>query len=192
MNNCLKIEVSIPEGIEQLDFQQYAFNNEITKVILPKSLKLIGRECFRCCNNLRFVEFNKYSDLKKLPKSCFYNCRKLENVILPNSVESICNSCFEQCFKLKSLILPRNIKKLGSGAFAMCFNLEYLDFSVVNKDCELVIPRNCFTNCNYFASNFVIPEYVKYISAHAFELCNCDNLKLQNPNETHVSKLVFL
>ena len=62
MNNCLKIEVSIPEGIEQLDFQQYAFNNEITKVILPKSLKSIGRECFRCCNNLRFVEFNKYFD----------------------------------------------------------------------------------------------------------------------------------
>lgn len=58
----------------------------------------------------------------------FYN-KKLEEIILPNTIEKIDEYAFSNAKKLKSIKLPNSLKELGSNAFYLCESLETVDIS---------------------------------------------------------------
>lgn len=53
----------------------------------------------------------------------FGNC-SVENIVIPNSVESIGEYAFEYCINLKSVTIPSGCTTIGSKAFVVCFNLS--------------------------------------------------------------------
>lgn len=58
----------------------------------------------------------------------FYDCRKLERVILPNGVVSIAGSAFADCRAMTHIELPAGLKRLGVRTFQTCSKLTYLVF----------------------------------------------------------------
>ena len=53
----------------------------------------------------------------------FYNCRRLSNINIPNSVTSIGEYAFERCTALTSINIPDSVTSIGARAFRDCSNL---------------------------------------------------------------------
>lgn len=54
----------------------------------------------------------------------FYHMHKLEEVVLPDSIERIGGSAFENCTGLVRVRFPRELRDLGNSAFCRCIALE--------------------------------------------------------------------
>lgn len=79
-NNDLNLhQVIFNEGLEEIGRQAFA-GTRLQAVWLPKSLKKIGRDCFKDCKNLRYVIFPL--DLAVIPSGCCYGCKELEWVVV--------------------------------------------------------------------------------------------------------------
>ena len=56
--------------------------------------------------------------MKYLPDNAFYSCCSLEEIIIPDEVESIGESAFDGCELLESIVIPKGVTQMG----AMVFN----------------------------------------------------------------------
>lgn len=76
-----RVDFSSSTLIEIEDFAFYCCNR-LEKVIFPPTLKLLGRNCFFTCENLKTVEFLGNS-LRRIGNNCFLGCRNLVDFIVP-------------------------------------------------------------------------------------------------------------
>lgn len=74
---------------------------------------------------------------------------------------------FYQCARLQTLVLPQTARALGQQCFAYCSSLQKVDMGP-NID---RLPRAVFGNCTGL-KNLVIPSSVKFIDEMAFSFCN--------------------
>ena len=100
--------------------------------------------------------------LKYISDSAFVNCYILEEIILPETLETIGEYSFNYC-KLKNLIIPKNVKEISSYAFDGCYYLENVTIKCYFKKLE-----NIFSNC-FSLKNVVFESEIKLINAHIFE-----------------------
>ena len=59
-------------------------------------------------------------EVVKIKFGAFYNCTKLEKVIIPNSITEIGNHSFSNCTSLKNITIPNSVKTIEKEAFARC------------------------------------------------------------------------
>ena len=129
---------------------------------------------------------------------CFYQCKNLFSVSLPDSITYIGNRAFASCSNLKEINLPDRVIKIGNGSFAYCKAIESIHiprslidigddspFSYCSGLKELIVeernPRyysanNCIIDRDDNSlirgcSNSIIPEGIKTINNHAFSGC---------------------
>ena len=79
----------------------------------------------------------------QLGKELFKNNRKLESVIIPDSVKAIGANAFNGCASLREVRLPDGLARIDGGTFRYCISLEDIDipFSVTN------VGANAFADC---------------------------------------------
>lgn len=138
------------EDFEALDSQDYRHNQHIRKVTVPQGVR-------------------------KIPESIFFDCRELENLILPNSLEEIGAYAFADCKGLKKLDLSnlKYLRRIGRSAFDGCDALEEVIFP---QGLEELGPA-AFCNCSSL-------KQVKYpagfrptkVGGYCFHNCPLDNL----------------
>ena len=92
-------ELTISDGVEQIN--KYAFNgaNSLKSVTLPESLRIIELRAFAGCINLA-------------------------NINIPNGVTEIGGVAFEGCESLEAIVLPASLVRLDSSAFFGCSDLS--------------------------------------------------------------------
>lgn len=61
-----------------------------------------------------------------LAEDCFYDCDKLETVLLPDSLTEVGSRAFAQCDQLRGIKLPDGVTQIGDSAFQDCAVLEAL------------------------------------------------------------------
>ena len=129
---------------------------------------------------------------------CLYN-GKDENIVIPNSVTSICDYAFEGCKGLTSIEIPNSVISIGTSAFKGCENLSnikipnsvtsigYYAFAYCTRLKNIEIPNSVFKICPgtfRFCTNLTsieIPSSVTYIDTEAFS--KCENLmSIEIPN----------
>lgn len=59
----------------------------------------------------------------RIEQSAFKGCTSLENINLPNSINTIGDYAFNNC-KLTSVIIPSSVTQLNNGVFHSCTSLE--------------------------------------------------------------------
>jgi hypothetical protein len=112
-----------------------AFDNcvELTSVVIPNSVTMLGIAAFRECYNLASVTFETPSSLTTIGPLAFDNCHSLTSITIPSSVTTIGFEAFYECVDMVSVTFetPSNLSIIGEGAFGFCAALT-----------EITIPNN--------------------------------------------------
>ena len=105
-------------------------------------------------------------DVTRIGDHAFYECRKLTNITIPESVKLIGDSAFSGC-GLRGINMPNNISSIGSSAFYNCSNL--VDISIPNSVSSIGFAA--FYNCHKLTT-INIPYGITNIEGNAFSGCN--------------------
>jgi len=69
-------------------------------------------------NPNKYVSFDlSYNTINAIPNNAFYNCDKLTDITLPDSIQSIWDSAFYGCSSLVSITIPDSIINIGDEVF---------------------------------------------------------------------------
>ena len=134
--NCGNVtEVELCFGIEIIEQEAFLQCEKLTKIIFPKSLKIIDKYAFAftAISELTFpdgiteigAQAFAYTPVKsiKLPKNLneldnsFYYCRDLENFEIGNGVKVIKTGAFEGCESLKYIYIPETVTLIEPEVF---------------------------------------------------------------------------
>lgn len=115
----------IPKSIRDKNILAININEEKLKDIEYVNysnieLQNFNANIFRYSKNLKKIELGKYTKIKD---GAFINKKKLEEVVLSDSIDTIPSNCFFGCERLKKINLD-NIKKIKHSAFAKCTLLD--------------------------------------------------------------------
>lgn len=147
VQNCLKDDnLSIPTTVTHIGDRAFCRNPFLTgKLVIPPSVKSIGREAF--------MGTNFSGDL-----------------VIPNSVGSIGYGAFSGCYEFNgTLTLPKGLKVIESCAFNSCTRLKG---NLTLPDNLTSIGDSAFLICRMLTGNLVIPKTVKSIGERAFAGCS--------------------
>ncbi len=180
--------ISIPSDVEEIGDRQYRENKTMKIVLIPKSIKRIGKQAFSNCLALEKVIFEADSQLKIIDEEAFCNCESLKNITIPRSVTKIEEDAFLNCDSLKRVNYGGAISQWATIDFA---NEEanplsidkaklYID-DVLQDNIELEeiyeIRKYAFCGCG-FIKTITIPNSIISIEEGAF--ANCSSLKQVN------------
>ena len=105
--------------------------------------------------------------------SGFGGLKYLDQIIFPENchVKEICDNCFQQCEMLGSseieeLTLPESVETIGNNAFRDCTGLLRINLSSNLKS----IGVSAFENCKSLTS-ITLPKSLKVIREYAFQEC---------------------
>lgn len=108
----------------------------------------------------------------EIGNSAFYNCSRLTNVTIPDSITSIGEYAFSECSYLINITIGNRVTQIGAYAFNGCTNLKNVYIT------DLV--AWCLIDFKYYPPGFTGMNF------DSNPLCNAENLYLNN---TLVSKL---
>ena len=117
----------------------------ITSIVFSDSIREIGSNSFRNCDDLGSVELgrgitsvgsNAFNDcdsiknldlddnLQTIQEGAFYSCDSIETIQWGSSLDTIDKSAFERCVSLLEAVIPSPVRMIGIRAFADCHSLS--------------------------------------------------------------------
>ena len=122
-------------GENRLEYMFYGCTS-LQKVLLEHlPQNLLGTRMFLGCTSLKSVGPIGSGSSVEIPDSttcideyAFYQCNKLEKVILPKSLEIIKKGAFDSCTFLKSITIPQGVTTIEQDAFQDCISLDSVIF----------------------------------------------------------------
>ena len=190
--NCDSIKsVTISNTVKHIGEEAFSCPN-LTSVTIPDSVKSIGEYAFACPNisrvnitdiaswcNINFengfsnpIYYGSTGDT-----SLYLNGELIEDLVVPEGVESIGAYAFAQIDHIKSVTVPESLNEIGESAFGYCNGLNRVNISNLAKWCNIKFEDEfsnplCSANNLYVNGEEVIdltiPEGVESISDYAF------------------------
>lgn len=146
-NSCDNL-ASINIESQKLDFLAGgAFGNlpKLTNIVIPGSISVDNGAIFGGSNNIQSLTIPATSrnlrdlwggeapeslkkvtltNTKEIKSGTFVYCDNIEEIILPEGLETIGYSAFKSCESLKKIELPSTVKTIKGSAFDRCYSLE--------------------------------------------------------------------
>lgn len=115
-DNCFSnnTEINIPPFLERIGAQGLKAN--IVKAVIPKTVTSIGIDLFRG-SNIEECVFENGIGITEIPTYCFYICKKLKYVYIPDGITTIGGGAFASTTSLLSITLPNTVEIISSSAF---------------------------------------------------------------------------
>lgn len=160
-------------------------NRNITKVILPDYITIIGQKVFFNCYAL--VEVNMPKSLIEIGTTVF-DSTKIKNIDLPSGLKTINNYAFRDSI-IENIIIPDSVTSICEASFESCPQLQSVKLS---KNLS-VIPKSAFASCSALKT-ITIPESVTSIEDIAFNVCsNLEKVEFEgsNPKISSIGMLAF-
>ena len=154
----------------------YAFvhKDKILSVLVPPSVKSIGKAAFAGCASLSEVSFP--DDLRVIDDWAFAGCHSLKELLLPNGLERIGFEAFSGCSQLESVEIPACLTSVGALIFLGCDSL--INISVSKSNTSFDSRNNCNAIIETVSNKLLIgckrtsiPPTVTSIGAKAFFAC---------------------
>ncbi len=137
-NNLSKL--TIGDKVTEVPNYMFDGNNELQNVTIGSGVKYIGGYAFRNCGTSDDVTELKVEmgvNVDSLATCAFQNCKKLQTINLPSTLEVIESNAFENC-GLTSLSIPASVKRLGYYAFLNCNALTSVRIEESTEPLEFV------------------------------------------------------
>lgn len=173
-------EIILPEGIEVIDAEAFAYCKKLRKINFPETLNIIGCGAFRTCFSLETVTLPK--KMKDLNNYAFYNA-SIKHLTLPKKVSLGAGVKVFAGTNIETIDIPKDFT-LGKEMFEKCWELR----SVNLLGSDITIPERCFSNCTNLTEIDITRAAL--IKDEAF--CRCQNLSVSTiPANTLVSVSAF-
>ena len=153
------------------DYMFYQLST-LENIILPDKAYKIGTYALGECEKLKSVTIP--DGVTEIGTLSFYMCLNLRNITLPENLKKIGNSCFSQS-ALEEIVIPNSVDTLRNHSFAWMNNLQRVTFPTALK----CIEYNAFYKCPLL-QEALIPEHTLAIEKEAFFGCRMLN-KLSLP-----------
>ena len=176
-----------PAGLVYAGLVAYEYKETMpsgTKIVIKQGTKAIADACFYYCKGL--TEVTLPNSLISIGKEAFSGCSSLTSVTIPNSVTEIGVSAFEDCDGLTRVSIPASVKYIRKRAFTYCDNLKSVHVSDIAAWCNIEIEfYNMEKDYGLFSSN-------PLVSAEHLYLNDQEITDLVIPNTvTSISESVF-
>lgn len=185
-------EVWIPsdKNITTIGEEAFKDNDNVTSIIIPKTVTQISDRAFVNCSKLEEVYFiDKVaktpadSSLSLILRRAFYNCKALKKVDLSNcKVITVDREAFAGCESLEEIVNMTNIGTMNDGAFYGCKSLKMLDLTGLHI-CGYSVFENC-TSVNEVTTG-------KYTAIGERAFYGCTSLESITINNSTISDRAF-
>ncbi len=146
------------------------WGKEITEAVIEEGVTNIGAYAFHLCENLQRVTI---STATSIGTYAFAGCKRLTDIIMPDSITSIGDSAFIGCNNLSynqydNALYLGNIKNPYT-VLVKCINTAITTCKI--NDNSRMIYQNAFFNCSNL-KDVIIPDNILCIGNHAFAGCS--------------------
>ncbi|MDD6778382.1 MAG: leucine-rich repeat domain-containing protein [Bacteroidales bacterium] len=170
--------IHLGENVTSIGKKAFSDCANLHAINIPSSLTEIGKDAFKGCTN--FTEFeipdlsmwyninfgNYNSNLCYVTGHYYHNGEEINELTIPDDVDSIGAYSFYNCATLSSLHIGDAVTSIGDGAFNGCTGLTSLHIG----DAVTAIGANAFNGCTGLTS-LHIGDTVTAIGANAFNGC---------------------
>ena len=148
--------VTIGSDVENLPDYLFFGCSNLNTINIPQKIKTIGNNTFTGCINLTTINYDSErceetlafnncavvnltfgNNVKSIPNFAFTDCIRLNDFILPATIENIGKYAFKGCANIKKITLPEQLKTIEGGAFEDCGNLREVYFNAI--DCKAIV-----------------------------------------------------
>lgn len=139
----------------------------LKEVILPNNATIINSNMFNDRKSLTTV--NIPTSTIMIDAYAFYNT-SINNIVLPDSLQTIGNYAFQNCSKLTSINIPSDCTSIGEYAFQSCTSLANI---VIDENAKYTLGSYAFANCPVLTNESVhnLMEHYSYINSYVFKEC---------------------
>lgn len=162
----------------------FANNRKIKKVTIPDTVTSIGSYAFQ---NSTIQEVVMPDSVETLEYGVFAECNSLRTIKFSKNIRYIQSSTCQNCYNLQSITLPENLERIGNNAFAWCQNL----YTVALPEGLQRIESQAFYCCNQLQT-LTIPSTIQYIGSMAFgEAYNLSQVTIRAEIPPTISSNIF-
>ncbi len=162
--------VTIPNSVTSIGTGAFSFCTGLTSLSIPNSVESIGSAAFyetpwlnNKSDGLVYAGLVAYEYKGTMPSGtkivikqgtkgiaghCFWDCKGLTGITIPNSVTEIGVSAFEYCKGLTGITTPNSVTEIGVSAFEYCDGLTSVTIPAFLK----FIRKRAFTYCSNLKS----------------------------------------
>ena len=121
---CSKLTgITVSEGIEYWGENQLIRSNNITKLILPSTIKNMKNIPYAYCAKFGKLKTVQLPPVEAIADSAFCSCISLTSIIIPEGCKRIGRFALARANKLTSITLPSTITEIGENCFSGCSKL---------------------------------------------------------------------
>ena len=113
--------VFLPDSVVEIQKDAFADCQRLKAVLIPESVRMLGEGIFRQCMNLGSVVIG--GCIERVPDNMFALCARLKNVRIERGVRHIGKS-FTGCTSLEEIEIPDSVETIADFAFSGCTNLK--------------------------------------------------------------------
>lgn len=128
-DDCNLYTLTLPtKTISEIKAGAFSQNSAyLLSIYIPDNITKIGNHAFEGC---RLVEELRLPEtMESLGESCFANLRALPSVTIPKGLTELPGYVFYYCYELTEITIPNWIETIGKCAFDGCKNLTTVHFS---------------------------------------------------------------
>lgn len=182
-------DVTLCDGVEKISDRAFMSCPALSTFRMPSSVKSFGMDAIDL-GKIKTLYFNDivkwcsidFSVSRSNPmtgaQTVYLDGKLLENLVIPEGVESISDAAFTGARCLKSVTLPSSLKTVGLNAFLSCDNIDTIYINDMTTWCGIDFANNGSNPLEYAehivvngkeTTQMVIPEGIEEIKNFAFE-----------------------
>ena len=169
---CLRADsIVLPANLERIGCSALRGCMALKSIDIPASVTEIDDNAFENCFSLLSINFGgtegtpveagraavpaAQSALRRIGNWAFYNCHRLQHLVIPEGVTEIGDAAFYGCTYLEDLELPSTVTRIGDNCFALCSKLKQIrvraavppeieakTFYDVNREIPVYVPED--------------------------------------------------
>ena len=165
--------IRIPDGVTTIGGSAFSNCKKLKSISLPDSVTEISAYAFRGC---ALTSFEIPKKVTSLESDVFYESQ-IEEIVVPEHVERICEGAFSECYRLKKVEILNGVKEIRANAFYRCVELVEVKISASVKK----IGDDAFSNCDRLQT-VIIDGVLDHLGYSAFALCpSLERLEIKKP-----------